>query len=338
MIKALTRYRTLQGAGLWRPDGAAQRRDVAVILGTGSVTLRDARSGAVVAHWALAALMRANPGQTPALFYPGPEAEGESLETDDATLIEALETVHAALHPPPRGRWLRRGVLAGGLALVALGMLLLPQALIQRAAAIAPEAMRAQIGREALDRLVAQGGAARLCADPAGRQALTLLRNRVLGPDWRVLVLDGLPGLEAGHLPGRMIVLGRGLVERLDSAEALAGWIAVQAVLHDGRDPLLDVLGHAGVRATLGMLTSGALGEDALEGYAQARLARPAAWPDAGAVAARLTALGVAFAPFVASLPPDAARMAAVLAAGPDVGAALLTDGEWLTLQAVCQG
>lgn len=338
MIKALTRYRTLQGAGLWRPDGTAQRRDVAVILGSASLTLREARSGAVVAHWALAALTRANPGQTPALFRPGPETEGESLETDDATLIEALDTVHAALNPPPRGRWLRRGLLAAGLAAVVAGILLLPHALIQRAAAIAPEAMRAQIGREALDQLIAQGGTARLCADPAGRQALTLLRNRVLGPDWRVLVLDGLPELDAGHLPGRIIVLGRGLIERLDSAEALAGWIATQAVLHDGRDPLLDVLRHAGVRAVLGMLTSGALGEGALQGYAQARLNRPTAWPDAGAVAARLTDLGVAFDPFATSLPPAAARMAAVLAAGPDEGTALLTDGEWLTLQAVCQG
>ncbi len=336
-MKALTRYRTLQGAGVWRPDAAAQRRDVAVSLGTASLTLRDARSGAVLAHWALAALLRDNPGRTPALYRPGPEDGGESLETEDSKLIEALETVLAALNPPPRGRWLRRGLLAGGLLVVALGLWLLPQALIQRAAAIAPDAMRAQIGREALDRLTALGGPVRVCADPAGRQALTLLRNRVLGGDWRVLVLDGQPGLEAAHLPGRMVVLGRGLVERLDSAEALAGWIAVQAVLHEAHDPLVDVLAHAGARAVLAMLTSGALPEGALAGYAQARLARPTGWPDAGAVAARLGALGIAFAPFVASLPPDAARMAAVLAAGPDEGAALLTDGEWLTLQAVCQ-
>jgi hypothetical protein len=335
-MKALTRYRMVQGAGLWRPDPAAQRRDVAVSLGAGSVTLREARSGAVVAHWSLAALERDNPGQLPAIYRPG--TEGESLETDDTTLIEALETVHAALHPPPRGRWLRWGVLVAGLVMVGLGLALLPRALIQRAAAIAPDTMRVQIGREALERLTAPDGAARICADPAGRQALTQLRNRALGPDWRVVVVDGLAGFESGHLPGRMVILNRTLVERLDSAEALAGWIILQAVLHQARDPLLDVLAHAGTRATLGMLTSGELTAEALRGYAEAQLARPVAWPDAGLVAARMSAVGISFQPFVAALPAEAARMAAVLAAGPDEGVALLTDGEWLTLQAVCQG
>lgn len=337
-MTALTHYRTLEGTGLWRPDARAQRRDVAVKLGAGSLTLADSRSGAVLAHWALAALVRDNPGRLPAVFRPAPEPEGESLETEDSLLIEAIETVQAALNPPPRGRWLRWGVLAVGLAVVLAGLFLLPQTLILRTAAIVPEAMRAQVGREALEAMLRAGGGVRLCAEPSGRQALTVLRNRVLGANWRVQVIDGVNGFEAAHLPGRIVVLNRALVERLDSAEALAGWLIVQELAHDARDPMLDVLAHAGTRATLGMLTSGALPEGALEGFAAARLARPPVWPEAGAVAARLTTLGLPFAPFAQSLPPDAARLAAVLSAGPDRGAPVLTDGEWLTLQAVCQG
>lgn len=336
MTKALTRFRTLQGSGLWRADPDAQRCDVAVHLGADSLTLRDSRSGAVLSHWALAALERSNPGRAPAVYRPA-GAGGECLETDDALLIEALETVCAALDPPPRGRWLRWGALAAGVLLLAVGLALLPRALIQRAAALAPDAMRAEVGRQAVEQLTRPGGAARLCAEPSGRQALTRLRNRVLGPDWRLLVIDGLAGFGAGYLPGRIVVLERALVEGLDSAEALAGWLVIAAVRHDSRDPLLDVLGHAGVRATLAMLTSGSLPEGALEGYAERHLSRPPDWPDAGAVAARLQALGIAFAPLVASLPPSAARTAAVLAAGPETGGTLLTDGEWLTLQAVCQ-
>lgn len=336
-MTALTRYRTLEGTGLWRPDARAQRRDVAVKLGTASLTLADARSGSVLAHWDLGALIRDNPGRLPAVFRPAPEPEGESLETEDSLLIEAIETVQAALNPPPRGRWLRWGVLAAGLALVAAGLVLLPQTLVLRTAAIVPDAMRSQVGREALDLLLRAGAGVRLCAEPAGRQALTALRNRVLGPDWRVQVIDGLAGFEAGYLPGRIVVLNRTLVERLDSAEALAGWLIVQELAHGARDPMLDVLNHAGTRATLGMLTSGTLPEGALQGFAAASLARPPVWPEAGAVAARLTALGLPFAPFAGSLPPDAARLAAVLSAGPDRGAPLLTDGEWLTVQAVCQ-
>jgi hypothetical protein len=273
----------------------------------------------------------------PAVFRPAPEPDGECLETEDSLLIEAIETVQAALNPPPRGRWLRWSVLAAGLALIGAGALLLPQTLVLRTAAIVPDATRSQVGREALDLLLHAGAGVRLCAEPAGRQALTALRNRVLGPDWRVQVIDGLAGFEAGYLPGRIAVLNRTLVERLDSAEALAGWLIVLQLAHDARDPMLDVLGYAGTRATLGMLTSGTLPEGALQGFAAARLVRPVVWPEAGLVAARLTALSLPFAPFAGSLPSEAARLAAVLGAGPDRGTPLLTDGEWLTVQAVCQ-
>lgn len=337
-MTGLTRYQRLEGTGLWRPDAQAQRREVAVRLRPTSLVLADATNGTALAHWALTAVARANPGRMPALFRPGPDADGESLETDDATLIEAIETVRAALNPPPRGRWLRWGALAAGVGVLALGIVLLPAALTQRAAAIMPPAVRAEVGREALDRLIQTHPDLRLCAEPAGRQVLTALRNRVLGAEWRVQVLDGLPGFQAGHLPGRIALIGRDLLERLDAPEALAGWLLAQELAHDARDPMLDVLRHAGVRATLAMLTTGTLSEGALAGYALGRLAQPIAWPDAGAVATRMTALNVPFAPFAASLPPEAARLAAVLAAGPEQGDALLTDGEWLTLQAVCLG
>lgn len=335
-MTALNRYQKLEGSGLWRADGQAQRRDVAVRLGDSTLTLADARSGSVLAHWALTAVQRANPGRRPAEYRPGADDQGESLETDDPILIEAIEAVHAALNPPPPGRYLRWGVLAAGAAVIAVGLWWLPNTLYQRTAATLPQAMQAQVGREALDALVRPGSTVRVCAEPAGRQVLTALRNRVLGDTWRVVVLDGLDGFEAGHLPGRVIVLSRGLVERLDSAEALAGWLIAQELAHDARDPMLDVLRYAGIRATLSMLTTGALPERALDGYSAARLTRPVVWPDAGGLGTRLEALGVPFAPFAESLPPQAARLAAIMATGPDEGVPILTDGEWLTLQSVC--
>jgi hypothetical protein len=337
-MTALTRYQRLEGEGLWRPDAQTQRRNVAVRLGESSLVIVEARSNVVLSHWALSAVLRENPGRKPALFVPGADAGGESLETDDEVLIDAIETIHAALTPPQPGRWLRWGAVAVAVVLTLAGALVLPQILTTRTVQIVPQAMRAQIGREALDELIRAGNPVRLCAEPSGRQALTALRNRVLGPNWRVQVVDGLAGFESGHLPGQIIVLSRDLVERLDSPEALAGWLVAEELAATARDPMLDVLRHTGTRATLTLLSTGNLPDRVLTGYAAARLTRPPVLPEAAALVQRLHGMGASASPYADSLPPAAARLAAILSTDETRGAIpLLSDGEWLTLQSVCQ-
>lgn len=335
-MTALTRYARLEGSGLWRADAQAQRRDVAVRLGKTSLVIADGRSGAVLSHWALPALRRLNPGRRPACYAPDALEGGETLETDDALLIEAIETIQSALHPRPIRRWLMPVLAVAGLGAVLAGALALPGALIERTAVMAPQAVRAQIAREALDDLVRTGSGVRVCAEPNGRQALTALRNRVLGPGWRALVIEGLAGFEAGHLPGRVALVSRGLLERLDSPEALAGWLIAQDLADQARDPMLAALRHAGLRATLTVLTTGALPEGVLSGYAAQVLTRPPLWPEAAAIEARLADLGVSAAPYAASLPPAARSLAAALPREAVPGVLLMTDGEWLTLQGVC--
>jgi len=338
-MTALEKYARLEGPGVWKANPDAQRRDVVVSLGEASLMLADARSGAVVSHWSLPAVQRLTRGTKPALIAPGPDTGGETLELDDSTLIEALETIRAALMPKPplrRLRWALVGVSA--LALLAAAWWL-PGVLVERTAAIVPPAMRTQIGREVLDGLTLSATGERICAEPHARQALATLRGRVLGNDWRISVVTGVPGLVAAHLPGNLIVLGADLVERLDSAEALTGWILSEAIAADARDPLLDALGYAGTRATLALLTTGTLPDDALIGYWQARLVRPATYPDAETLGAQLDALGVSPTAYALSLPLDAAALAEALADRPSAprdGIRLLTDGEWLTLQAIC--
>lgn len=341
-MTALTQYQRLEGQGLWRADPAEQRRNVVVALGDASLVITDFRSGAVLSHWSLPAVRRLNGSRVPAVYAPGEDAQTETLELDDETLIEALETIRTALVHRPRLRHLRRGLgaLAAVLA-VGLGVFWLPDALVRHTAAIVPSAKRAQIGREALEALTATQPGARVCADPAGRQALVTLRSRVLGTGDRVAVVDGLPGLEAAHLPGRLVVIGRGLLERLDGPEALAGYMIAEILAAEVDDPLHALLSHAGTRATFALLTTGNLSVEAFAGYAALRLAQPMAVPDATLLAARFDALGVPASAYALSLSDGDGALAQALAdqpaSGPRLSGRLLSDGEWITLQGICQ-
>lgn len=336
IMTALNKYQRLEGIGLWRADAGAQRREVAVRLGEASLTIVDMRSDMVLSHWALPALVRQNPGRMPAIYQPSDDPEGESLETDDTVLTEALETLRLALTNPPRTRWLKRGsvVLVGALVLTAMAYM--PKVIASRTAGIVPQAMRTQIGRDAFEDLIKPGSGLRHCAQPSARQTLAALRSRILGGSWRVAVIDGIESFEAGQLPGRLIVLGRGLIERLDSPEALAGWLIAAEQQAEANDPLLGALSYSGLSAMLTLLTTGALPEGSLEGYARAHLVQPMPWPDAGPMGARFTALGLPARAYADSLPADAARLSAVLSTDLTEAPPLMSDGEWLTLQAIC--
>jgi hypothetical protein len=339
-MTALDKYARLEGPGVWRDGPDAQRRDVAVSLGDASLMIADARSGMMLSHWSLPAVQRLNRGTKPALYSPGPESDGETLELDDALLIEALETIRAALAPRAPLRRLRLALGTVAILATVAAVLWLPQILVDRTAAAVPPAMRAQIGRDALDSLTLSATAERICADPEGRQAMATLRGRVLGDGWRVSVVAGVPGLETAHLPGRLMILGQELVERLDSAEALAGWMLAEVLAAEAHDPLLDTLHYAGIRATFALMTTGALPEGALTGYAPRHFRQPSPMPSADAVGARLDALGQSPAAYAMSLPPRAHDLAEALADRPSIGSRdaprLLSDGEWLTLQEIC--
>jgi hypothetical protein len=339
-MTALKKYKRLEGPAVWRADPQAQGRDVVISLGKSSLVISDSRSGAIVSHWSLPALTRINPGREPAVYAAGPEEASETLDIDDLTLIEALETIRTALQPRARLRHLRKVLTGLSIAAVALAAWLwLPPAMVDHTARIVPPAKRAEIGRMALADLTHSPGGPRLCTDPAGRQALTTLRLRVLGPGFTVAVLSGGAAFGSAHLPGRLVMIDARLLERLDSAEALAGYLLLEEQALLARDPMRDVLTHAGTGATFRLLTTGNLPDAALSGYAAQRFAAPALAADPQRLAARFAALEIAPAAFALSLPPDAGALSRALAEAPSPGssAPLLSDGEWLTLSQICQ-
>lgn len=342
-MTALKKYQRLEAPGLWRPDPDEARRDVVVALGEATLTLTDSRSGQVLSHWSLPAIERLNPGESPALFAPGSDQLTETLELDDDLLIEALTTIRGALTPRRRLRLIGRVIVATlSFGLLVAAMTTLPGALVRHAAGIAPPAARAQIGRVILEDLTRPGSGVRLCGWPAGRQALTTLRSRVLGAGFRVNVVDGLPGFQVAAVPGRLILISRALLERLDSPEALAGYLLAQEIRVLAYDPLLPVLAHAGTRATIALLTTGTLPPEALAGYGAQALPGPLVLPEADILADRFATLPLWPVPFALSLPADLAATAEQLAdmpRDPAMGLGrLLSDGEWLTLQGICQG
>ena len=337
-MTALKKYQRLECPGLWRETPEAQRRDVIVSFGEASLILSDTRSESALTHWSLPAVSRLNPGEVPALYSPGAE-QTETLELDDTSMIEAIETVRGAIAAQrPRPGRLRNTILSGTLALiVGLGVFWVPGALIEHTASVVPFSKRVEIGQMALADLGRVAG--QPCGTILGLRALGRLSDRLFGKDAARLVVlrDGVA--PAAHLPGRIIVLHRDLVERPDGPELAAGYALAERARALDQDPLVPLLRYAGLHATFRLLTTGNLPEASIAGYGERLVtSKPAPIKDA-TLLSLFAAAEVSSAIYAYAIDPTGETVLGLIEADPFRTIRprpVLPDGDWVSLQAIC--
>ncbi len=337
-MTALKKFSRLECPGIWRPSPDAQRQDVIVSFGEASLVISD-RNERALSHWSLAAVVRINRGESPALYTPSAEAT-ETLEIDDETMIEAIETVRGAILKarPHRGRL--RLVLFGSITAVVLGFaaLWLPGVVMRHTLSVVPDPTRAEIGTKLFQAIGRLTGSP--CRSERGDQALARLQARLFTPGKGALLVmpEGLTSTIS--LPGGVMLLSRKLVESPETPEVTAGYILAEAERQSQADPLEAVLQTAGPLATLRLLTTGHLGDDALQSYAEALTSLdPPRVPDEPLLG-RFAAAGVSSTPYAYALDITGESTLKLIEGDPmrSEGARkpVLDDGDWVALQGIC--
>ena len=337
-MTALKKYQRLESPGLWRDTPEAQRREVVVAFRDATLVLSDPRNEQPLSHWSLPAVERLNPGQMPALYAPGFDTD-ETLEIDDPEMTAALETIRMALRKGAARPGRLRGTIVLGLTLgtFIVGAVFVPDALVRHTAAMLPQATRAQIGQAALADIVRLTGAP--CRTPLGDRAATLLSERLLaGAGVAVVVLkDGLT--QAASLPGNIVLIGAPVLAAAQQPEAPAGFVIAEMLRAETEDPVLAILRHAGLSATLRLLTSGTLPPDALSGYGEAFLSAPRPPPAQEALLARFAASAVSSAAYGYALDPTGETTLGLIEADPFRNGSprsLLGAQDWDALKSIC--
>ena len=336
-MTALKQYARLETTGIWRASRHTQRRNVVVSLGDATLAIFDMNETAL-AHWSLAAVRRENPGEIPAVFSPGSDAD-ERLEMDDDTMIAAIEKVREVveLHRPRPGRLRYYPMLGSVAALSALAIFWLPSAMIRHTVKVVPPAARADIGAQLLDSI--QRVAGRPCASSAANDILNLLARRLL-PDRNVRLVVLSRGVTASeHLPGGQILLNRTLVEDFESAAPLAGYILAEDERARLLDPWERLLLDTGALSAFRLLITGQLPVETLENYAERLLLRPPAAISTADLLERFRLAGISATPYAYALDTLGEATLPLIEADPvrpDAQLPILTDGQWVTLQGIC--
>lgn len=338
-MTALTQYDRLEATGLWRSSPEAQRVEVIVSVGDATLTISD-RADRALSHWSLAAVHRLNAGKRPALFSPSDDPdEAEALEIADDEMIDAIEKVRKAIlrRRPQRGRvrFVITALIAFGLGTAAVTWL--PGALTRQTLAVLPDVTRAETGTALLERIRRVSGPP--CDTRLGKAALAQLRVRVLGQGReRAVVLSS--GVEtSAHLPGGIILLNRALVEDYEEPDVAAGYMLAERIRADASDPMLGLLQHAGLIATVKLLTTGQISGAALDAYAERLLTRPADPIAPDTLIARFETARLRSSPYAYALDQTGETTLPLIEADPipvSQAEPLIPDSAWVSLQGIC--
>jgi predicted Zn-dependent protease len=226
-------------------------------------------------HWAYRDLVQTQG------FYAGEQVRleprggaGGVLVVLDSAILTAIRRaagpVARHVHAPER-RWVRGpGAAAAGVAVIGLAALLYLQGIPAMAAAVAPHvpvSWEERVGQAVVDYMAPESAR---CTDVARTRALdaivaTLASTVPASPyRFRVVVAD-YAVVNAVAAPGGHIIVFRGLLERTESAEELAGVLAHELQHVVRRHVARAVVQHTSTGLVLGALAGDASGLVALE-------------------------------------------------------------------------
>ncbi|KUJ85518.1 hypothetical protein AVO45_00530 [Ruegeria marisrubri] len=337
-MTALKQYERIEATGLWRPAPDEQRREVVVSIGEATLTISDFKEQAL-AHWSLAALVRQNPGDFPAIFHPdGDPGETLELAESETIMLEAIDRLQKAIERsrprPGRLRWLSAaGVLAG---VVALLVFWLPGALKRHVVSVVPPVKSEEIGDAILRRIERVSGKA--CTSEDARPILDRLAQRT-GVRRIVILPSGVT--ESVILPGGTVLLNRELIEDYEDPAVAAGFVLAERARAMKQKPLSDLLGRAGPAASFRLLTTGELTPETLDQYGERILAEPRPAVDDEELLSVFAQTALPSTPYAYALDVTGETVLGLIEADPMAGRALeqiLPDRDWVILQNICGG
>ena len=339
-MTALKKYARLEATGLWRARPEEQRREVIVSVGNTTLIIADSKDRPL-AHWSLAAIARANPGEFPALYHPDGDAQ-ESLEftEGEAEMVKAIEKLRRVIDrrrpKPGRLRLVIFGVIFA--TLCALAVFWMPQAVQTYALRVVPEVKRVEIGLSLIEKMSSLSGAP--CHSDSANTALDQLSQRILGHAGRLRVLpNGVQ--QTAHLPGGLILVHRELLEDYDDPDVVAGYILAETLRAKQSDSLQLMLSFTGTLSVFRLLTTGQVSETTLKQYAEHLLLQSPLPVDRDLLIEQFSAQRLRAAPYAYAIDVTGEQTLSLIEADDASSSEFipsLSDNYWIRLQTICGG
>ena len=128
-------------------------------------------------------------------------------------------------------------------------------------------------------------------------------------------------------------------MEDHEEPDVVAGYVLAERALTYESDPLRRVLEHAGTLATFRLLTTGKMQTSTLDAYAEHILAADKPTPDSAVLLHMFDGAKVRAAPYAYAKDITGETVLPLIEGDPmrsQTPTPILSDGDWLRLQAIC--
>lgn len=336
-MTALKKYQRLEASGLWRATPEEQRREVIASIGDATLVISDMQDRPLT-HWSIPAIKRANPGKLPAVYHPaGDSSETLELAENETEMVAAIEKIQRAIdrkdsHP---GRLRGLALLTSLVAVAAGAVFWLPAALRSHVTSVVPQINRVVIGQDLLTHMAPVTGQAchEEIADGAlGKLALRLDINEI------VVVPGGIR--TTASLPGGVVLLSRAILEDHEDPAVAAGYVIAEMQRADVVDPLENLLENGGLWASFRLLTTGALSPETLQDYAEKLVSTPPLVVNHAALSDTFASLKISASPYAYAVDISGETTIELIEADALLSdpTPVMSDGEWVALQEICNG
>ncbi|MCY3879778.1 MAG: hypothetical protein OXF74_11450 [Rhodobacteraceae bacterium] len=335
-MSVLAEFDKLETIGIWHSTDEDPGQRVVVKLNERYLTLFSF-NGRPLAHWAMSAVQRGNPGSMPANYSPD-DQYCESLEISDSYVVSLLD--RQLQHPVEEtdteiATWSWR---AGTTALISVLVLALAAYIVASnlagwTASLTTAAKSKQLGERAFNQVTEIVGGN--CRFGLGGTLLDTIAYQFLDNRYSIRIVRGqVP--DTMHLPGGIIIISEALLLRSDQPEVFVGHLLEEKIRSELTDPLAMLLELAGLQATVNFALRGEIDESVLRDYALEKLRGQRQYVNPDAVFAELESEGVSALPFAQAIGWTETLYLGDGGAQAGEPPSLLSNNDWLSIRKIC--
>lgn len=252
----------IEGPALFYDGRSSRAAAVRFRLDLARLEIRDT-AGALLAEWPVGRLRRAEAG--PGQVRIGTDIDDARLEVTDPAVAGTLSSALRAIPGPDSGSWSGIAKVGGWLTAAVVSVALViwygVPILADQVAPLIPVSVETEIGQSVKPQIMkslGRGKPVRVCTAEPGRSHFDRVTAPLVGAAATAVpitieVID-LATPNAFALPGGSILVTRGLIEKVGSAEEMAAVVAHEIGHVHHRDSMRGVVKAAGLSVVIGVL------------------------------------------------------------------------------------
>lgn len=333
-MKKLEEYLRLESHAWWRVSMEDAGQPVVVTLSKNHLTIVS-KYDQPLAHWSLHAIRQVNPGELPATFTPDVHDGGETIEINNAEIVdilcEQLTSDRDEIQNQSSATWSLPVYVLVLLAALTGAIYYFSAPIAASLAGYISASERSLIGERTFVHVHQTVG--ERCRTMVDDRVLAKLGDKMFGGDAEIRVIHSEHKITA-HLPGEILIVSDALLHDHDQFPVIGGYLLEENLRRYQMDSVATLFRTVGLLSTVRFILQGQLNESDLAAFAEMQIFKEKMPVDPDHLVQSFQSIGLPILPYAYAR--GLTELTTSRHRNNVIAAPLLRDREWLDLQNIC--